>query len=193
MSWYNQPFRHSLAARGIKTSFKGKWKRLIIAEGKPLGWGSNEFMEWLKEHNPEEYEKMKEKIRIRALKQKLGAEKQWERRRELKKKIGEDALLKLEEEKRALALRRALEDEFPGVVLSGTVKPKKEEKEKEEKEEEEKEKKNGYEEEEIEGVVFAGKRSLALRHDLGEELEKDSKNTHKISDLRSELSKELRR
>jgi len=218
MSWYNQNFRHSLAARGIRTSLRGKWKKMVIDEGRPLGWGSDEFMIWLKDNNPEEYEKMLIKIRERNEKVRIKALEREAARRELRARLGGEEFKRLEEEKRIIGLRRMLEEEYPGVVLSGQVRPKAP-KTKEEKEEEAREeaKEKEYEEDEIEGVGFAGKkkdenwrhpsdvfddkeeddfvakRSIPIRQSLAEELEKKSKNTHKISELRSELKAELRR
>ena len=214
MSWYNQSYRHSLAARGIKISMRGKWQRLVIDEGKPLGWGSEEFLIWLKDHNPEEYEKMLVKIKQRNEKVRLKALEREAARRKLRSELGEAEFKRLDEEKRIAGLRRGLEEEFPGLVLSGQVRPKVEEQKIEDKKKEEKESKE-YEEDEIEGVGFAGKKkpdenwrhpsdvfddkeeadfagkTTKLRKSLAEELEKKSKNTHRISDLRSELREAL--
>jgi len=214
MSWYNQSYRHSLAARGIKISMRGKWQRLVIDEGKPLGWGSEEFLIWLKDHNPEEYEKMLVKIKQRNVNVRLKALEREAARRKLRSELGEAEFKRLDEEKRIAGLRRGLEEEFPGLVLSGQVRPKVEEQKIEDKKKEEKESKE-YEEDEIEGVGFAGKKkpdenwrhpsdvfddkeeadfagkTTKLRKSLAEELEKKSKNTHRISDLRSELREAL--
>jgi len=229
MSWYNQSYRHSLASRGIKTSqhslaargikisMRGKWQRLVIDEGKPLGWGSEEFLIWLKDHNPEEYEKMLVKIKQRNEKVRLKALEREAARRKLRSELGEAEFKRLDEEKRIAGLRRGLEEEFPGLVLSGQVRPKVEEQKIEDKKKEENEEKESkeYEEDEIEGVGFAGKKkpdenwrhpsdvfddkeeadfagkTTKLRKSLAEELEKKSKNTHRISDLRSELREAL--
>ena len=195
--WFLESFRHSLAARGVKTRVNFKYARSFPT------FGSRAYLDLMKQDDPQLYIIAKQKIKARGEKRKAAHDV----RKRLIADIGLEEVKKREEDSRREKLLRALQREFPGIMITpvgvemGDVEPSERQKEvKKELEKEEREKKEGYEEEEFEELGnFSSKRksfSLTeeqldklseLEEQIGAELGKPNTDFSKIRLLRAEM------